>query len=526
LKTVGKFFKKRRIDEDLNSSPFSIDCDSYDIGAFEEIRNHNPVLNENMTKGAEDYEPFSDLLQDSFSSLYKYHPEILPEYEIKHENLLNREIMSKVMESPKYKELRALTRMDSVNASIGTEILSSQLKDLIKKSEAQRKSLKEMSKAAQKVEELEKGGTGEDGKDGKDGKDSKNNSSGIAGAPQTLALDKAKERLEKFKKEFKDSTEEKKFKQGIIKSISVAQKGVEEVGDMVYSWGLSEDDSYTKTSYRDKMELLNRLRDSKLMEIAKLVGKYRALAMQRMRQKVVKGNSETYSIEQGNNIPNLLPMELMLLSEDEAGEDMFLSKFSERKLLQYAKRAKEKEVKGPIMVAMDESGSMSGDPETWAKAVALGLLEVAQNSKRDFGAIHFSGKSDPKKLKVDYFYKSESKNIAKLIEFAEYFIGGGTDFETPLSRAKMTIDEHEKFTKADIVFISDGSCAISNSFKKEFNRWRKEKKVSIYSVLIDKSYSSLASFKEFTDPSNIFRLSDLVDKNKDEVATIVFDMIV
>ena len=73
---------------------------------------------------------------------------------------------------------------------------------------------------------------------------------------------------------------------------------------------------------------------------------------------------------------------------------------------------------------MDESYSMDGQPEIWAKAVAMGLLEIAIAQKRDFAAIHFSGDSNPNNLHVDYFYKEQPYNIEKILAFCEYFDGG------------------------------------------------------------------------------------------------------
>jgi uncharacterized protein with von Willebrand factor type A (vWA) domain len=39
---------------------------------------------------------------------------------------------------------------------------------------------------------------------------------------------------------------------------------------------------------------------------------------------------------------------------------------------------------------------------------------------------------------------------------AEYFSGGGTLFEPPLELAKDKIELDKEFTKADIVFVTDG----------------------------------------------------------------------
>ncbi len=156
----------------------------------------------------------------------------------------------------------------------------------------------------------------------------------------------------------------------------------------------------------------------------------------------------------------------------------------------------------------------------------MGVLEIAIAQKRDFAAIHFSGDDNPERLKVDYFYKEQPYNIEKILEFAEYFDGGGTFFEAPLARARTIISEHAKFTTADLIFITDGEAPIGDKFRDNFNEWVKESKVSIYSILINQGgYSSTASLKEFTKKENIFKLTDLSQDDQDTLAITIFDSI-
>ena len=521
MKQVGFGLGKRgkRLNKPLHSSKQTIDQDAYDIEIFEEIYDNSQSMRKNMLEGTEDYAPFRELLQDTFSSLYKYNPDLLKDFEINQDFLLNKAIMGEAMKAPKYKELRALTKVDQINSAIGTEIMSEKLKELLKQAKEQRAALEALKQAIKDAKEAEDGeeAEGVEGDDGKDG----------PGKPPDpdLTLKEAKKRLEEARKDFEKSVDKKEFKRSVHSSIGNAQEETGEVSDMIQAWGLNSDGTYSNSGYKEKMALLDRLRNnSKLQDIAKKAGKYRALAMQRQQQKVIKGNNEIYNVTKGRDLGNILPSELFNLTE-EITEPLFYKKYMESDLLQYEKRDKAKEVKGPIVCAMDESMSMHGSPEIWAKAVALGLLEIAINQKRDFAAIHFDAEHDPKKLKVDYFLKEEGQNIEKLIEFAEYFAGGGTDFETPLTLSRQIIDDHEKFTKADIVFITDGQCAIGDKFKEDFNKWRKENKVTIYSILIDTSWGSTSTLEEFTDKENIMRLADLAERKQDDAAITLFDMV-
>ncbi len=67
---------------------------------------------------------------------------------------------------------------------------------------------------------------------------------------------------------------------------------------------------------------------------------------------------------------------------------------------------------------------MANQNEIWSKSIALGLMEIARNQKRDFGIIHFSGDHQPNRLRVDYFLKNDPYDIEKIIDAVEYFDNG------------------------------------------------------------------------------------------------------
>lgn len=64
--------------------------------------------------------------------------------------------------------------------------------------------------------------------------------------------------------------------------------------------------------------------------------------------------------------------------------------------------------------------------------------------------------------------------INKVIDIAEYWLGGGTDFMKPLGAA-MGIIETEEYSKADIVFTMDGYSAIEDEWLLQFLDRKKQK---------------------------------------------------
>jgi len=193
--------------------------------------------------------------------------------------------------------------------------------------------------------------------------------------------------------------------------------------------------------------------------------------------------SEITSITIGNDLAHLLPGEAALLGDPDL-EDLFYLKFAERRLLQYELEGRESEGRGPIILALDESGSMSETlggvvKEAWSKSVMLGLLAIARRQKRDLAVIHFSG---PDQLQSDVFPKGESSPL-ELIDAVEFFFGGGTVFDRWMEEAARFVDQ-DHFDRADVIVISDGIASVSKRTETEWWKRKAERRMRCYGVLI------------------------------------------
>jgi uncharacterized protein with von Willebrand factor type A (vWA) domain len=193
----------------------------------------------------------------------------------------------------------------------------------------------------------------------------------------------------------------------------------------------------------------------------------------------------------------------------------------EKKTLMYEIQGKQKKGKGPVIICIDSSGSMDGLPEVWAKAVALVLLEIAREQKRDFFCIHFSSGYHKQNLHTNEFLKADPFDGEELLDLAEYFEAGGTEFEPPLDLAREKIGNERIYEKADIIFVTDGESVVREDWLKKYKQWKSENKVNIYTVLIDSYDNSVATVKKFSD--RVDKLSNLRDSdNNDSVALEIF----
>jgi uncharacterized protein with von Willebrand factor type A (vWA) domain len=353
--------KKNFIDREIAYSPYTIFTDKLDIRFFEEVKENNPVIKGTLEDALDGYPQFEELQQDLFSSLYRYKPHLIKEHQVKASHLLNYHVMGGIMETEKYKELRALTRLDTINSTVGTEILGKEAHKIIKELEEQRKKLQEAmdAQAAADAEE----GEGEEGEGGGEGKEDSLGDQKSSKAVESLTLSEAQKRLEEAKKDLKKSMKKKEVHQKINKILEEAKNAVKETSEMIQNWGLSGDDTFTHMPYHDKMEMLKELRNNKkLKKIADMAGRFKRIATQKQREKVKKGMDEIYDLSLGREINRLIPSELMKLRHP-VTKKQFYKDMAEGNLLQYELRGKEKKNKGAIIVCIDDSGSMSGTPE-------------------------------------------------------------------------------------------------------------------------------------------------------------------
>jgi uncharacterized protein with von Willebrand factor type A (vWA) domain len=88
--------------------------------------------------------------------------------------------------------------------------------------------------------------------------------------------------------------------------------------------------------------------------------------------------------------------------------------------------------------------------------------------------------------------------LPKVLDLAEYFPGGGTDYHKPLSAALDCLRQ-AKHRRGDIVFITDGECRVDPEWLKQFRGEKDRLGFSLFSVLIDIGPNALGTLQEFSD---------------------------
>lgn len=179
----------------------------------------------------------------------------------------------------------------------------------------------------------------------------------------------------------------------------------------------------------------------------------------------VASKSDIEGITVGNNLSALLPSELVLLSE-KATQDVFFMNFAEKRLQVFASASQashpDNHKDGPVIVCVDESSSMSGEPLEIAIQLAYAVTIIAKRRHREVLIVAYS--DSHKMMRVD----SLGKDRSELLEFLSNVSMGGNNENAMFEWLFQDIMPGEKkFDTADILCISDfGWVAIDDSVKR------------------------------------------------------------
>lgn len=166
---------------------------------------------------------------------------------------------------------------------------------------------------------------------------------------------------------------------------------------------------------------------------------------------IVKG------VEQGSELERLMPAELAKLADPRMGS-MQTMKLLQGQADQRKMAGITQTTRGPLVIALDESGSMHDEGSasgrnTWAKAAALALLRIAHSEGRTVRVVHFSNATAT--------HDVPAGDTSAMQTMIMHFLSGGTDFVRALSVAHKAVKDLAKdgYPGADIVFVSDGECS-------------------------------------------------------------------
>ena len=139
----------------------------------------------------------------------------------------------------------------------------------------------------------------------------------------------------------------------------------------------------------------------------------------------------------------------------------------------------ERRERGPMIVALDTSGSMRGAPETLAKAVVLEVLRTAHRERRACVLLAFGAAGEV----VEHELALTPAGLEAMLALMGQSFDGGTDVQAPIERAIARVHE-AGWNGADLLIVSDGEFGCVPATLQRLDDARRDLGLAVQGVLI------------------------------------------
>lgn len=287
----------------------------------------------------------------------------------------------------------------------------------------------------------------------------------------------------------KDLTDDYEIRQRMEEAWKAFDKRANEANKVSEGYGCDNSQSWMTLRDIGKEPDSEKLK-AKMLAIAELAGRMYDMFGVQHREHPNEDPEEVIGATVGPDIDRILSSELALLADEDC-EDPQTMKILEGRATMTEMAGKEQKSRGPLVLAIDESGSMhdgdlggmwSSGPlwngrNTWAKACAVALTRIAWGENRPVRAVHFGRSTVAQDIPKD--------DHRAIFEMARSFLSGGTAFGAALKRGRALVGDLEAdgFAGADIVLITDGEDHDHRSHNRELDHMDRDG-VKLWTVAI------------------------------------------
>lgn len=493
----------------------AIEADRFDQMAWSQTLDEASALRELAAEVGEHHDYATDLLADVWTAAYKTSPRLREAAQMDPSRMVNHRVAHLLLQMPEFTDLRRHTAGDRYAAAMAVLAQRGHLTRLLQQAEAARDAAREAeqtrqasAEAAQRVHAAFQDAAGQADTDG---------------AVPDRAARKVEEALTAADSAEKAATAAAGQVQaalvratpGMRRTLRAAAARAAEQAqheeEVMAAWGVGPG-QLERMDFATRTALAQRLTGTRLRDFADLIGRFRAMAAGERARRVRRAPGETVGLVLGDDLGRLVGSELANLGVP-ALRAVFAARLADGRLLSYESRGVMRAGRGAIIACLDCSGSMRTEQaggitgEAWAKACALALLDQARAARRDFVGILFASAHQ---IATYPFPARQDPAIGDVLDFAESFFNGGTDFAAPLDAAADVLETSHRTTGAqhgDIVFITDGHAEVTEDWHA---RWRERKTRLGHRVFgISVTAAPSPTLRELSD--SVHTITDLTD---------------
>lgn len=442
----------------------------------------------------EDSQSIRDLFSDSFHSLYG---SLGFKEETPGDRPINRMLLEWAESTPSWPKMISNTAGSIVASALSTLVLGNTL--LSDEAFASALAIQEQLEEALEEQQEQQQAADEASEEGDE----------EAAAEAQAKADEAGEKAEGLSEKLEAAAEsmpENPFGKGAMsEAVKDAADKSEEVADVMNGFGLEDGADGQRINADEVEEFVNKFSD-KIQMIAKLAGRFRGLAT---------------STRENKQSDDAVPVDVSYVRDPSKMFIGELAKLSPHahpvfRALQVARLDShglpgwdidsDGDSYGPFVALIDESGSMGGMPEIYAKGVAYGLAQAARNDDRPYHLVGFS--SHDRHLHS----VSDVDGWGDHMDFFQQFAGHGTNIGGAIELGLNKIEEMGKVGKsADLVLVSDGQGYVGEETLERLRVEKAERGLRFLIVAIG-----------YTSPYRDDPLEELADR-KIEIESIVGD---
>jgi uncharacterized protein with von Willebrand factor type A (vWA) domain len=228
-------------------------------------------------------------------------------------------------------------------------------------------------------------------------------------------------------------------------------------------------------------ETIRRITKS-LKRLDRMIGRTGGVGVELGRTFSRASKSDISGITIGDDLNSLLPSEIAVLS-DRRTEDIFYKNFAEKRLQVFASvsagEKKRERQDGPVIICLDTSSSMNGEPAKIAKMLTIAVSIYAMRRRRKVFVIKYSN---------EHTYQTFTKRGAdrqKLMDFLHWKGCGGNNENDMFKDLFINLLPQEpEFTTADILCISDFGWTILDKEVEELIQKEKDNGMIFYGLAV------------------------------------------
>ena len=436
------------------------------------------VLADALNGGEKRYERTKALAYDTFKYLFNLEPQLVEPDQIDKDYRIHAQIFQIAEIMQDVQETRIMTRLDDLSSALGVATLLPSLIDL-----------------------LEKGGEGASG--GREG-----DSKGEGGSSSSLSEEFARQ-----------------IRMAIRKAIDEAQQQIQDVHDAedafgdkpVTGYGTEPGQRCMTGNVKQRAERAKQILENEFFRrLVRMAGRIRMIAASAQREIVQESKTEIFDTELGNDLHRVLLSSLSLLANP-VTRLLFLKKYVERALPQFKLRGYAPVGRGPIVLTIDESGSMDGDPIAWAKAIFLAVRLIALEQKRDLLLIVYGSRGEIE----EYEFPQGRGSTEYIMEACKHNYRGGTYYEEWMEKSLKAICS-SKYERGDVIAITDGECSVTDDMQERWDTVKAEKKFKAMGILLGSSYSGGTLLATICDPVATLKRGETNATGSDKETLVLF----